>query len=77
MLLQLLYHCTAFPAIIKYTKGGSNQASVLDAADDAAFYLIRAYYFTLTIKYGIPPISIIGLGRTIDSSDIRVPRPPA
>jgi hypothetical protein len=26
---------------------------------------------------GLPPISIMGLGRSADSSDIRVPLPPA
>ncbi len=28
-------------------------------------------------KIGLPPISIIGFGRACDSSDIRVPTPPA
>lgn len=28
-------------------------------------------------RIGIPPISIIGLGRIVDSSEIRVPLPPA
>ena len=28
-------------------------------------------------RIGLPPISIIGLGRMLVSSEIRVPRPPA
>ena len=35
------------------------------------------YPFIICHKMGMPPISIIGLGLYSDSSEIRVPKPPA
>src|SRR3989344_2964097 len=36
-----------------------------------------AYIFMMCQRMGSPPISIMGLGRRCDSSEMRVPSPPA